>query len=94
MSDIAAVMKACEAIEAQLVKFADKTEAELKNAGSTSADTKAAVDGLSIKQRELADRILQIEQNPRKSRTKSRPQITGAISSSNRLVMAILLAAT
>jgi hypothetical protein len=30
MSDIAAVMKACEAIEAQLVKFADKTEAELK----------------------------------------------------------------
>ena len=62
MSDIAAVMKACEAIEAQLVKFADKTEAELKNAGSTSADTKAAVDGLSIKQRELADRILQIEQ--------------------------------
>ena len=62
MSDIAAVMKACEAIEAQLVKFADKTDAELKNAGSTSADTKAAVDGLSIKQRELADRILQIEQ--------------------------------
>ena len=62
MSEIAAVMKACEAIEAQLVKFADKTEAELKNAGSTSADTKAAVDGLSIKQRELADRILQIEQ--------------------------------
>ena len=62
MSEIAAVMKACEAIEAQLVKFADKTDAELKNAGSTSADTKAAVDGLAIKQRELADRILQIEQ--------------------------------
>ena len=57
MSEIAAVMKACEAIEAQLVKFADKTDAELKNAGSTSADTKAAVDGLAIKQRELADRI-------------------------------------
>jgi carbamoyl-phosphate synthase large subunit len=29
MSDIAALMKACEAIEAQLVKFADKTDAEL-----------------------------------------------------------------
>ena len=31
MSDIAAVMKACEIIEAQLVKFANKTEVELKN---------------------------------------------------------------
>ena len=32
MSDIATVMKACEAIEAQLTKFADKTDAELRNA--------------------------------------------------------------
>lgn len=62
MSDIAQVMKACEAIEAQLVKFADKTEAEIKAAGSQSADTKSAIEGLSFKQRELADRILQIEQ--------------------------------
>ena len=62
MSDISAVMKACEAIEAQLVKFAEKTEAEIKATGAQSADTKAAIDGLSVKQRELADRILQIEQ--------------------------------
>lgn len=62
MSDLSQVMKACEAIEQQLVKFAEKTEAEIKAAGSQSADTKAAIDGLSIKQRELADRILQIEQ--------------------------------
>jgi len=62
MSDISAVMKACEAIEAQLVKFAEKTEAEIKATGAQSADTKAAIEGLSIKQRELADRILQIEQ--------------------------------
>ena len=32
MSDMQAVMKACEAIEAQLVKFAEKTEAEIKKA--------------------------------------------------------------
>ena len=62
MSDIQAVMKACEAIEAQLVKFAEKTEAEIKATGAASADTKAAIEGLSVKQRELADRLLQIEQ--------------------------------
>lgn len=62
MSDIQAVMKACEAIESQLVKFAEKTEAEIKATGSASADTKAAVEGLEIKQREIADRILQLEQ--------------------------------
>ncbi len=62
MSDMQAVMKACEAIEAQLVKFAEKTEAEIKATGSQSADTKSAVEGLATTQRELADRILQIEQ--------------------------------
>ena len=60
MSDIQAVMKACEAIEAQLVKFAEKTEAEIKATGTASADTKAAIEGLSTQQRELADRITQV----------------------------------
>lgn len=55
-------MKACEAIEAQLVKFAEKTEAEIKATGSQSADTKSAIEGLATSQRELADRLLQIEQ--------------------------------
>lgn len=62
MSDMQAVMKACEAIEAQLIKFAEKTEAEIKATGTASADTKAAIEGLATKQRELADRLLQIEQ--------------------------------
>lgn len=62
MEQLNQVMKACEAIEQQLVKFAEKTEAEIKAAGSQSADTKSAIDGLSIKQRELADRILGLEQ--------------------------------
>ena len=62
MSDIQAVMKACEAIEQQLVKFAEKTEAEIKATGTQSADTKAAIEGLATTQRELADRLLQIEQ--------------------------------
>ncbi len=60
--ELDAVMKAVEAIETQLTAYAEKTEAEIKATGTQSADTKAALDGLSIKQRELADRILQIEQ--------------------------------
>jgi HK97 family phage major capsid protein len=62
MSDMNAVMKACEAIEAQLVKYAEKTDAEIKATGAQSADTKSAIEGLSIKQREIADRLLIIEQ--------------------------------
>ncbi len=65
------VMKAVEAIETQLTAYAEKTEAEIKATGTQSADTKAALDGLSIKQRELADRILQIEQ---KGTAKSDPE--------------------
>lgn len=63
MEQLNQVMKACEAIEQQLTKFAEKTEAEIKNAGSQSADTKAAIEGLATKQRELADRILGLEQS-------------------------------
>lgn len=62
MSDLVQVMKACEAIEQQLVKFAEKTEAEIKAAGSQSADTKAALDGLEVKQRELADQLVALQQ--------------------------------
>ena len=58
MSDISAVIKAVESLEANLTKFSEKAEAEIKAAGSASADTKAAIDGLSIKQRELAEELL------------------------------------
>lgn len=62
MSDLSQVIKACEAIEEQLQKFAEKTEAEIKATGTQSADTKSALEGLEVRQRELADRLLQIEQ--------------------------------
>lgn len=62
MSDLSQVMKACEAIEQQLVKYAEKSDAEIKAVGQESADTKAAIEGLSIKQRELADEIMQLKQ--------------------------------
>jgi HK97 family phage major capsid protein len=56
------VMKAVEGIEAKIATFAEKAEAEAKSAGTVSADTKAAIDGLGLKQRELADEILQLKQ--------------------------------
>lgn len=62
MSDISAVMKAVEGLEAKIGAFAEKAEAEAKAAGSVSADTKAAIESLGIKQRELADELLQIKQ--------------------------------
>lgn len=62
MSDISAVMKAVEGLEAKIAGFAEKAEAEAKAAGSVSADTKAAIESLGIKQRELADDLLQLKQ--------------------------------
>lgn len=56
------VMKAVEGIEAKINAYAEKAEAEAKAAGSVSADTKAAIDALGTKQRELADELLQIKQ--------------------------------
>jgi HK97 family phage major capsid protein len=62
MSDIQSVMTAVEGIEAKINAFAAKAEAEAKAAGSVSTDTKNAIDALGIKQRELADEILQLKQ--------------------------------
>lgn len=50
-----------EKIEAGLANFATKSEIEAK-LGTVSADTKAAIEGLGIEQRVMADRLLQIEQ--------------------------------
>lgn len=55
------IMKSLDKIEANLAEFATKAEIEAKM-GSVSADTKAAIDNLGIKQREIADRMLALEQ--------------------------------
>jgi len=62
MSDLSAVMKAVETIETKIAAYAEKAEAEFKATGKESADTKAAIEGLGLKQRELADEILQLKQ--------------------------------
>jgi HK97 family phage major capsid protein len=55
------VIKALDKIEGQLDTFATKADYEGKM-GQISADTKSAIDGLGLQQREMADRLLSIEQ--------------------------------
>jgi HK97 family phage major capsid protein len=55
------ITKALDNIEAKLSEFATRADMEAK-LGTVSADTIAALDGLGIKQRELADEILQLKQ--------------------------------
>lgn len=56
------LIKAIESVEAKLISFSEKAEAEAKNSGKMSQDTKAAIDNIGTEQRVLADRLLQLEQ--------------------------------
>lgn len=62
MSDLSQVMKALDGLEAKLNDFNEKAAAEAKAAGQMSADTKAALEGLGLKQRELADELFALKQ--------------------------------
>lgn len=55
-------MKSVEAIEQRIAAFSEKADAEIKNIGKVSHDTQTAIDNLGIKQRELADELLQLKQ--------------------------------
>lgn len=57
-----AILKSCEAIETKLKAQAEKSEGELATLGKVSADTKAALEKLGVDQRELADRLVTLEQ--------------------------------
>ena len=60
--DMQALMKAIEGIEATLKSQAAKADGELVTLGKVSADTKTALENIGTQQRELADRLLQLEQ--------------------------------
>lgn len=60
--DMQALLKAIEGIENTLKTHSDKADGELKTLGKVSADTKTALDNIGTQQRELADRLLQLEQ--------------------------------
>jgi HK97 family phage major capsid protein len=59
---IEVIMKSLEKVEANLATMSEKADGELKSLGKVTADTKAALDSIGTQQRELADRLTQLEQ--------------------------------
>lgn len=57
------ILKSVSVIEAALASFSAKASEEIKAVGQVSSDTKAALEGLSTQQREIADRLLALEQS-------------------------------
>lgn len=56
------IQKGLDSIESKIAEFATKAKAETEAVGKVAHDTAAAIEGLGIKQRELADEILQLKQ--------------------------------
>ena len=56
------IMKALDNVEVKLNAMSIKADAEMKELGKISTDTKAALDTFGIEQRTLADRLLAVEQ--------------------------------
>ncbi|MCU7370238.1 phage major capsid protein [Paucibacter sp. O1-1] len=56
------VTKALDALEARLQKMDEKATGEAATLGKVTTDTKSAIDNLGVQQRELADRLLSLEQ--------------------------------
>ena len=56
------IMKAVEAVETRLKAMDEKASGELATLGKVSADTKTALESLGTQQRELADRLMTLEQ--------------------------------
>ena len=57
-----AILKALDSVESKLAAMSTKADGEAATVGRISADTKTALDAIGIQQRELADRLLSIEQ--------------------------------
>lgn len=59
---IEALMKSMDGIESRLKSMSDKADGELATLGKVSADTKTALEKLGTDQRELAERLVSLEQ--------------------------------
>lgn len=57
-----AILKALESVEGKLTAMSAKADGEMASIGKVTADTKTALNAIGVEQRELADRIMQIEQ--------------------------------
>ena len=58
----AEILKALDQVEAKLTAMSVKADGEAATVGKISADTKTALDAIGVQQRELADRLLSVEQ--------------------------------
>lgn len=56
------VMRSLDQLEAKMNSYAEKAEAEAKNAGEMSVETKNALDALGEKQKDFADDLLELKQ--------------------------------
>lgn len=56
------VLKSIEGVESKLSAMSTKADGELATLGKVSTDTKAALDNIGTQQRELAERLLSLEQ--------------------------------
>lgn len=56
------LMKQLDVIELAIKAQSEKAESEIKDLGKQSVDTKTAIENLGVKQRELADQLLDIQQ--------------------------------
>lgn len=62
IGDIEIIGKQVDKIENKLNEFAEKAAAEIANAGKISTETQNAINAFGEKQREIADRLLLLEQ--------------------------------
>lgn len=60
--ELSDVTKALDGIEQKLTFFSEKAEADKKLNGQVSEDTKKAIDNLGVKQREMAEELIQLKQ--------------------------------
>lgn len=64
-----AILKSLESVEAKLSTISAKADGEIATLGKVTADTKTALENIGNTQRELADRLLTLEQKGATMRT-------------------------
>jgi HK97 family phage major capsid protein len=60
--DAEKILKALDGVEKSLVSMSERAEAEAKANGKASDETQRAIDNIGVTQRELADRLVSLEQ--------------------------------
>lgn len=77
IGDIQDISKKIEGIENSLKEFADKAKGEIENSGKIATETANALEKLGEKQKEIADRLLAIEQKGGETESTAGPQSWG-----------------